>query len=633
MLPSLILHTLQIQHMRKAFAVVVFSLRIWSGAHAQAEFSDVSTQAGVNQLGLNYGVAIGDYDNDGWDDIFATRIILGGNLFKNLGAESEGIPTFQNVTQSSGITTAPSAQFAIWGDIDNDGWLDLFIGARDEDNALYRNNHDGTFTDVTIQAGVANGTKVKSVNFADVDLDGWLDIYVARLGLQNILYHNNQDGSFTDIATQAGVTDASISMGAIFFDYDNDGDPDLYLTHDANVPNILYRNEGSPNGSGVTFTDVSNLTGTNIAAMGMGVDIGDINNDGWFDIYVTNLGANTLLLNNGNPGGFGIYFWSIAELAGVADPGMGWGCSLFDYDNDGWQDLYVANDSYFSPNPNLLYRNNANPSPSGVSYAVVSQGTVLHSMEAGYGFGTFDVDNDGLLDIYLANYGENIGNQLFKNESNNDNNWLEIKLEGVESNRSGIGARVTLKIGSRTMMDEVNGGSGWASQSSLKLHFGLGSASLVDLLLVRWPSGIIDSFENVTANQLLEVREGETKINDHDPTSDPSPNIDLTALPINEGHMPFVATGLAETTLADQDISLSPNPFNDEIVVVFDEKARLVNVLEIRLLDGAGKKLIEQSIIGKKQLVRLDVGDVPTGLYYLQVLAEGGVITKKAMKL
>ncbi|MBK8563827.1 MAG: VCBS repeat-containing protein [Saprospiraceae bacterium] len=427
--------------MRKILILAFLAFGFHAYTYSQVSFSDISGQSGANQIGLNYGVAIGDYNNDGLEDIFATRMEAGGNLYKNIGDENGGNPSFQNVTQAAGINPAPSAQFAIWGDVDNDGWLDLFIGARDEGNALYRNNHDGTFTEVTATAGVTTGGRVKSALFADVDMDGWLDIYVARLGWENILYRNNQDGTFTDITVQAGVTDASISMGAIFFDYDNDGDPDLYLTHDANVPNILYRNNGNADGTGVTFTNVSNLTGTNIAAMGMGVDVADINNDGWFDIYITNLGANTLLLNNGNPGGFGNYFWSTAEMAGVADLGMGWGCSFFDYDNDGWQDLYVANDSYFSPYPNLLYHNNANPSPSGVTYSIASQGTVLHSMEGGYGFGCFDMDNDGLLDIYLANYGGDVGNQLFKNEMNNSNNWLKIKAVGVESNKSGIGGK------------------------------------------------------------------------------------------------------------------------------------------------------------------------------------------------
>jgi hypothetical protein len=613
--------------------LIIAALAFCTGTEllSQASFSDISVQAGVNQIGLNYGVAIGDFNNDGLEDIFATRMVNGGTLYRNNGSAMGGILSFQNVTQAAGINPAPTAQFAIWGDVDNDGWLDLFLGARDEGNALYRNNQDGTFTDVTSAAGVATGGRVKSALFADVDMDGWLDIYIARLGWENILYRNNQDGTFTDITVQAGVTDASISMGAIFFDYDNDGDPDLYLTHDANVPNILYRNNGNPNGTGVTFTNVSNQTGTNIAAMGMGVDVADINNDGWLDIYITNLGANTLLLNNGNPGGFGHYFWSIAELAGVADPGMGWGCSFFDYDNDGWQDLYVANDSYFSPFPNLLYRNNANPSPSGVSFAVTSEGTVLHSMEGGYGFGCFDMDNDGLLDIYLANYGGDVGNQLFKNTLSNTNNWLKIKVIGVESNKSGIGARAVLKIGSRSLMDEVNGGNSWASQSSLVLHFGLGTASTVDLLTVRWPSGIVDSFENVAANQVLEVTEGESTVSETDPTQ--GPQIDSLPEQFVEGPFGYGLSGSSNANLLDGAISIMPNPFNEELAVVFNKKALYANVLEIRLLDGAGRELVQQKIKRKPTVLSINTQNVPAGLYYLQIITEQGTITLKAMKL
>jgi hypothetical protein len=241
------------------------------------------------------------------------------------------------------------------------------------------------------------------------------------------------------------------------------------------------------------------------------------------------------------------------------------------------------------------------------------------------------MDNDGLLDIYLANYGGDVGNQLFKNTMSNTNNWLKIKVIGVESNRSGIGARAVLKIGSRSLMDEVNGGNSWASQSSLVLHFGLGTASTVDLLTVRWPSGIIDSFENVAANQLLEITEGESKVSDTDPTQ--GPQIDSLPEQFVEGPFGYGLSGASNANLLDEAISIMPNPFNEELAVVFNQMVLNANVLEIRLLDGAGRELVQQEIKRKPTVLSINTQNVPAGLYYLQIITEWGAFTLKAMKL
>ncbi len=611
--------------MKYATLTLVLCFATWFHVISQISFTDMTIPAGLSQVGLNYGVATADFNNDGFDDIFATRMFEQGTLHMNNGDGS-----FSDITVQAGIFTAPTAQFAVWGDVNNDGWLDLFLGARDDNNALYVNNQDGTFTDIASSAGVSLGGKVKAALFADVDMDGWLDIYVARLGLENILYRNNGTPSgagitFSDFTAISGATDPLISMGAVFFDYDNDGDPDLYLTHDANIPNILYRN----NGNG-TFANVSVISGANVASMAMGVDVGDINNDGWLDIYITNLGSNTLLLNNGNG-----YFYNITQSAGVGDPGMGWGCSFFDFDNDGWQDIYMANDSYFSPFPNLLYRNNCNPTPAGVTYNVVSENTVLHSMEGGYGFGCFDYNNDGLQDIYLANYGGTIGNQLFKNNEANGNNWLKVKVIGVESNAAGIGARVQLKIGNLKLTEEVVAGSGWASQNSLVQHFGLGVADVVDLVTVRWPSGIIDSFENVAANQLLEVTEGESDIIVVDPP-DPTPAPDTLAWiePI-QGPTPTEDPTSVEEQATEQAFELWPNPASQYLYLRFNGMAFPDNSLKIRLFHADGQA-VDAEIVSLSSVAsttfRLDATALPTGLYVLQVIAGGEVFNKVFLK-
>ncbi|RMD73627.1 MAG: VCBS repeat-containing protein, partial [Bacteroidetes bacterium] len=347
----------------------------WSLACAQPAFVDLATQAGIAATGQNYGIAIADYDGDGYDDLYVTRRDGPNLLYHNLGNLQ-----FEEVAGVAGVANAGVSSCAVWGDFDNDGWPDLLVTDRDADNVLYHNNGDGTFTDITAQAGVAEGSKVRAALTADVNGDGWLDIYLARLGLENKLYLNNGDGTFTDYTAASGALDDQISMGAVFFDYDNDGDPDLYLTHDAHQPYILYQNDGTGH-----FTDVSAAAGVNYAGQGMGVCTGDINHDGWLDIYITNLSFNTLYLNNGDG-----TFTDISDAAGVTDPGMGWGCTFLDCDNDTWPDIYMANDSYFSPLPNVLYRNRGD-----LTFENISEGTPLASMFAGYAVAVADFDHNG----------------------------------------------------------------------------------------------------------------------------------------------------------------------------------------------------------------------------------------------
>ncbi|MBK8563826.1 MAG: ASPIC/UnbV domain-containing protein [Saprospiraceae bacterium] len=192
-----------------------------------------------------------------------------------------------------------------------------------------------------------------------------------------------------------------------------------------------------------------------------------------------------------------------------------------------------------------------------------------------------------------------------------------------------------MKIGNRSLMDEVNGGNSWASQSSLMLHFGLGSANSVDLLTICWPSGIIDSSENVAANKMLEITEGESKLSnpEHDPEPSPSPNIDPNPVHFIEGHEPLELTSQSDVHLSGNEVRLMPNPFLEEVVVVLNEKALQANVLKISLLDGLGREMIENEVKGKSPLIRLDTKAVPPGLYYLQIVSEQGAITKKVMKL
>lgn len=456
---------------------------------AQPLFFDGSASAGIDHPGRNFGVAFGDYDGDGADDIYISR-----HNAPNLLYQAIGNGQFAEVAAQAGIAHVGTTNMSAWGDFDNDGHLDLYLGNRDEPNILYHNNGDGTFTDISASAGVNSGHRTRAVLWGDVDRDGYIDLYVANLAAPNYLYHNNGDGTFTDITAAANAQDFGIAMGSLFFDYDNDGDLDLYLTHDANQPNILYRNDGTGN-----FEDVSVVSGANIAAQGMGVDFADINHDGFFDLYITNLYENVLLLSDGDD-----TFTEIGGPAGVDDLGMGWGTVFLDYDNDGYSDIYVSNDTYFAPFDNLLYRNLGN-----TTFEIVSEGTLLASPMAGYGVATGDVNSDGKPDLLLVNAGSQDGNQLFLNSTENAHHFVKVRLRGTESNTAAIGARVTVEANGQVQMDEVCAGMGYASQNSFTLHFGLGEAMFIDRLSIRWPNGEVEAYEGLAVDQHYFITEGE----------------------------------------------------------------------------------------------------------------------------
>jgi len=314
-----------------------------SSVGAQPIFEEVAN-SGLDAFSANEGIAIGDFNNDGWEDIYVSSPFGTNRLCKNMG---DG--TFQEVGSTAGVALSSLSVASTWGDINNDGFLDLYISLVNDNDQLFLNNGDETFQDITLSSGIANNANTKCVNMADVNNDGFLDIYLSNFNTENILFINNGDNSFSNQTTVSGAMDTGPSMGNIFFDYDKDGDVDLYLTHDQLVPNILYQNDGT----GV-FTDVSEAAGVNAIGYGMGVDVGDMDNDGWLDLYITNLFQNVLFRNNSDG-----TFENISSDAGVDDNGMGWGNLFLDFNKDGLMDIYVANESDFmNPNdPNVLYKN------------------------------------------------------------------------------------------------------------------------------------------------------------------------------------------------------------------------------------------------------------------------------------
>jgi hypothetical protein len=496
------------------------------------------------------GVAFIDYDNDGWLDIF---FVNGSRLGALPGSPSNCLfrnnrdGTFTDVTQEAGLVRSGWGQGVCIGDYDNDGYEDIFVTYWGED-ILYHNNGDGTFVDVTRSAAVGGQPQRWSTGcaFVDYDRDGRLDLFVSHYvkfdlktaldpgsnpycvfmgaavncgprglaGESCTLYHNNADGTFTDVTEKSGVNYPSgyFGLGVLVADFDNDGWPDIYVAND-DTPSILFQN----NRDG-TFTDIALLAGcaydeNGHLQSGMGVAAADYDGDGWLDILKTNFSSQVpnLYRNTGKA-----IFENMTEGAGIGrhDNYVGWGCGFFDPDNDGWPDVFYCNGHVYPEldrmqaktkfrEPRVLYRNLGNGKFEDVS-ALAGSSVVVPSTGRGCAFGDFN--NDGCTDILINNQGSTP--TLLRCDRKNQNHWLTVKTVGAKSNRSGIGARLKCVAGDLKQTDEVRSGGSYLSQNDLRVHFGLGIAPRVDLLEVRWPSGQIDTLRDIPSDQFVTVHEG-----------------------------------------------------------------------------------------------------------------------------
>ncbi|HFQ92638.1 MAG TPA: CRTAC1 family protein, partial [Anaerolineae bacterium] len=401
---------------------------------------------------------------------------------------------------------------ATFADYDNDGRPDLYVlnwGA----NTLFHNEGENGFRDVTREAGVGDSSNGKTAAWGDYDGDGYLDLYVANWacvpkcgrayeGDKDRLYHNNGDGTFSDVTNLLpGGKTRGAGFVASFVDYDNDGDPDIYLVNDEfvnPVGNALWRNDG-PGCAGWCFTDVSEAANADTRVMGMGLATADYDRDGDLDLYFSNAGPMTLLQNQGDG-----TFRDVAEAAGVQFPqGVGWGSVFFDYNNDGWLDLYLAlmQGATGGRPPNPLFRNNGDGTFTNLAFDS-GAGNIGRSIGVAYA----DYDRDGWVDLVVGNYDE--GYYLYRNTlgETSSNNWLTLKLVGAGPvNRDAVGARVWLTDSyGRTQLQEVKNGSSLGSGNTLALHFGLGRAKAA-LVEIRWPDGAMQRIENVPANQEHEI--------------------------------------------------------------------------------------------------------------------------------
>ena len=494
------------------------------------------------------GLALFDYDGDGYVDLyFLNGAPLQGTqvdvpprnaLYRNLGGWK-----FADVTEKAGVGDPGHGLGVAVADYDNDGDADLYLNNYGP-NVLYRNNGDGTVTDVTRQAGVENGDKVGAGTcFLDADRDGLADLYVSnyvrfsydthrprtRMGLPvypspleysadpDTLYRNNGDGTFTDTSAESGIAaHTGPGMGMVSCDYDNDGDTDVFVGNDV-MGNFLFQNDGAG-----MFEEVGMLSGTawdvgGIPHGSMGVACADYDNDGWLDFHVTCYHQEwaTLYRNLGN----GLFADVTRPSRGGAGtyPLVTWGNAFVDFDNDGDRDLFIAcghlednadlrddTTSYFVPN--MLLMNTGDGKFVDVSRQS-GDGMAVSLSSRGAGFD--DLDNDGDVDAVILNSRREP--TLLKNESNSGNHWIQIELEGVKTNRDGIGARVKVVAGDLTQIDEVHSGRGYQSHYGTRLHFGLGRRDRVDRVEVRWIGGGIDRLDDVDADQRITIVEGSTQ--------------------------------------------------------------------------------------------------------------------------
>lgn len=467
--------TLNLNH--RLIAPLIALLAAQATCLAQShQFVDHSDEAGLLGDYLNHSASVADYDLDGDLDVYVGSRLAPNTLYRNEGNASF-VPVVAGV-EDTGFTMA-----TLFFDYDNDGDPDLLSCNVGDVNHFWRND-GGVFTDVTDELGLGQESQCRSAHAADVNNDGWLDLYIVNMNEANALWISDGQGGFTDGYFASGATDNLIGMGALFLDIENDGDMDLYLTHDANQPNKLYINDGTG-----TFTNQAAAWGLDLASQGMGVDATDLNHDGYLDIYISNNLPNDLFIHPGAQPESGplLMFENITETAGVGDSGMGWGTAFIDHDHDGERDLYVANEFFFSPYPNLLYHNNGD-----LTFTDIAEGHPIESNFSGYATVVADFDMNGTEDLLLVNtlVSTNPGCELFLN-MDTEAHWIGFDLEGVESPRDAAGARVVVHSGPDFhRMDAAFIGYSYSSCGPLTFNFGLGNRTAVDSVEVFWPSGI-----------------------------------------------------------------------------------------------------------------------------------------------
>ena len=538
---------------RFAFVLLVFSaaaLTTTSRVCAQIHLDDVSKVAGINNLPqpvdeVAGGVVAIDFDKDGWEDFYCA----GGEGYDGLYRNNHD-GTFTDVSVAAGIHDHGRiySHGAAALDFDQDGWPDLYIACEGHD-LLFRNNHDGTFTDVTKSAGIITPTgrnNNMTVTFGDFDGDGLNDIYVARYidsvldtytdpntgfpqyndrGLHNYFYINNGNGTFTEAAAQYGIDNAGCGLIALFFDYDRDGDLDLLIGNDFGayvLPNAVYKNMLSETGT-ASFVDVTEQLGMKNKLFCMGIGPSDFDRDGDFDFFETTIGPEAFMRNDGN------HFTNIAQQSGAM---MGtfsangrsydattWSPIFVDLNNDGWEDLFEVHGTIpvFKPFETFEQDTTRIMQNMGGVFKDVTLTSGFTTFNRGRGAMTFDYDHDGRMDLVVGSVplvpiNPTTGVKLLHNTSTNTGHWLEITLHGTTCGAEAIGTCIEVWEHGNRHLRQVSTGGTLCSQSSLTQHFGLGDASVADSILIFWPRKAVERYYNVGVDRRMEYTEGKQAV-------------------------------------------------------------------------------------------------------------------------
>lgn len=569
------------------------------------QFTQVEHVAHLDQASRNNGVSVADFDQDGDLDVFLVGFYsylpfdttTWNRLFRN-----EGDGTFTDVTMEAGFdqqyvnldarASLGEKMGASWGDYDNDGYPDLYLTNSREDQ-LYHNQGDGTFIDVSQAAGLGtcHDCYSSSALWWDHDRDGDLDLYVSVLNGPNIMYQNNADGTFTDITAQTGLGGVGVTWTSVAIDVNQDGYLDLLTINDTQA-NELWESR-----QGLFFENVALAYRMADEGAGMGVTIGDYNNDGKFDVYITqiyNYKPNPLLRNDGRR------FTDRAFAMDVADSGWGWGTHFLDYDHDGDEDIFAVNGvvskqtingSEQQDEAHFFFHNNLMEGSLG--FENIAEATGTDKLTRARGLEVFDYDNDGDLDMLVGNVEHPpylFRNETIQDSTPSDKNWLKLNLKGTISNRDAYGTRLQFSANSQQFHRYYHG-AGFYSQSSKGVHLGLGSISEVEEIIVYWPSGNRDTLLNIAANQNLSIEET---------PRDPSKTL------------------LAPVASFQSGSYGAPNPFETSTRLIVD--CPRSGTLSVKIFNQAGQLIFtEQKKLETPQKVVIPWGDgsgVPAGLYY-----------------
>ena len=552
--------------MKKPVIITVIIMLLYSTSmFAQQTFQNVTSSMGIyGQTGLGHAVGWGDIDNDGDPDLGISNQEGDGFWFYlNEGDD------FTNITSSAGLSNLGGNKIII-AEMTGDEFNDLVLRTRSGTQYLFESNGDGTFNNISAASGI---TSAAVYGLADFDNDGTTDLISVAGDYISILY-NNGDATFSPAENIALMPDF---FGVTTLDYDRDGLMDIYWTTYGDSPNTLLKN----NGDG-TFTDVTIVAGVSYTEGGHALDVGDFNNDGWIDIYVGSYSSlNCALFKNNGDG----TFTDVATTTGTSGNHDTRTSTFIDYDNDGWLDIFSSHHDFYSYS-NTMLRNNGD---NTFTETAVSLGISGEWIGDYFGVGWADYNLDGAVDLFAAGHIDKY--RLFKN-NNNPGNYLSVYLQGIESNPNGIGAQVVVWVDGNMISRNMLADGGFHDFSDLHLSFGLANATVVDSIIIYWPSGIVQEIGNVNANQFITIIEDES-----------------------------VGVDESETIICYSPTIFKPNPTNDKGTLVFSQESKsLVNISLINSKGNLTKVLLNKVLDRGTHELNIDVSKLQSGVYYIKIV-------------